>query len=343
MGFRNTAESHFQSMASSFPRVRLRRNRQHDWLRRLVAEHRLSADDLIEPVFLRFEDDPRDIHTLPGIFRYNLDEVVAHVEKLANLKIPAIHLFPFYPKAKRDNNILAMLTMENIVCQAIERIKKSIPNIGIICDVALDQFSTHGQDGIIRDAQIVNDETVEIISNYAVILAQAGADIIAPSDMMDGRVGAIRTKLDLAGYNNVGIMSYAAKYVSNFYGPFRDSIGSRECLGTADKKTYQLDPANAEEALREVQLDLEEGADSIIVKPGLPYLDILYRVRQTFGVPTFAFHVSGEYALLKFAAEAGIGLYEDMLMETLLAFKRAGATGILTYGATDAATILAHN
>lgn len=323
-----------------FPDVRLRRNRSHAWLRRLVAETRLSVDDLIQVFFIRNQTQPAEMATFPGIRRLTIPELLKAAEKLKALKIPAIALFPYYHPSERLPDVHEMLTADNLVCQAIRALKADYPEIGIITDVALDCYTVHGQDGLIKDGRILNDESLGTLADYAVIQAQAGADIIAPSDMMDGRVKTIRKKLDQAGFDNVGIMSYAAKYASHFYGPFREAVGSKHCLGQADKKTYQLDPFNWREALREVAMDIEEGADMVMVKPGLPYLDVVARVKNTFHLPTFVFQVSGEYAMIYAGAER-CGLdYRACLMETLTAFKRAGADGILTYAAIDAALAL---
>jgi len=323
-----------------FPSTRLRRNRTSQWLRRMVAETVLSADDLILPMFVRDGNSPSDIPSMPGVKRYTSDEIIDFVGQAHDVKIPAICLFPFHEKDKRHDNVLQMLTPENIYCDAISKIKKAFPHMGIITDVALDCYTTHGQDGIVRDGRIDNDETLEIISDYAVVLAEAGADIIAPSEMMDGRVSAIRQKLDQNGFHDIAIMSYAAKYASNFYAPFRDAVGSKTCLAQADKQTYQLDYRNAQEALREVALDIQESADMVMVKPGLPYLDIVKSVKDAFGVPTFVYQVSGEYAMLKAAAQNGWLDFDKCLHETLVACKRAGADGILTYGAIEAAEII---
>lgn len=324
----------------NFPHVRLRRNRQHKWLRRLVAETTLSVDDLIQPVFVCAPGDQREIPSMPGIRRYSVTEVVEYAKTLQQKGIPALALFPYYGPKQRRENVIELLQDTNLLCQAVQHVKRAVPDLGLIVDVALDPYTTHGQDGIVRDGEIINDETVEVISQYAVLLAQMGADIIAPSEMMDGRVGAIRKALDESGYQDVGIMSYAAKYSSAFYGPFRDAVGSKTCLGQADKHTYQMDSANTDEALREVALDLAEGADTVMVKPGLPYLDIVHRIKTEFRVPTFVYNISGEYAMLKAAAQAGWLDYDACVLEVLLAFKRAGADGILTYAACDAADLL---
>lgn len=309
-------------------------------MRNLVAETTLTTNDLIQVLFVRDAVSEPHIPSMPGVKRHTSEEIVDTVGTLVDAKIPAVALFPFYEKERRRENVVHMLTPENSYCEAIRKIKEAHPDIGVIADVALDTYATHGQDGLVRNGQVLNDETLEIISNYAVVLAEAGADIIAPSDMMDGRVHAIRHKLDSAVYHNVAILSYAAKYSSAFYGPFRDAVGSKECLGMADKGTYQLDPRNKSEALREVALDLAEGADMVMVKPGLPYLDILRDVKEAFQVPTFAFQISGEYAMLKAASENGWIDFDSCLMETLICMKRAGADGILTYASLDIAKLL---
>ncbi len=329
-----------QLKLGQFPQTRLRRNRQHEWMRRLVAENKLSVDDLIQVVFVRDASSPPEIPSMPGVRRYTIQELVEYATQLAENKIPALAIFPFYDKPDRNENVVHMLTADNLACQALQALKKAVPHMGVITDVALDCYTTHGQDGIIENGQIHNDKTLDVIADYAVIQAQAGADIIAPSEMMDGRIGVIRQALDAAGYQDTGIMSYAAKYASGFYGPFRDAVGSKNCLAQADKKTYQMDPANIQEALREVAMDIEEGADSVMVKPGLPYLDVVSRVRQAFCVPTFVYQISGEYAMLKAAAANGWLDYDTCFLETLMAFKRAGADGILTYGGLEAAQLL---
>ncbi len=330
----------FTSVQGKFPNVRMRRNRQYDWLRRLVAESTLSADDLIQPLFVRHEDSPAEIPSLPGVKRHTVPELIKHVEQLMPYKIPAVILFAHYDREQRSDNVVDMLTPENLQCVAARTLKREFPELGVILDLALDCYTQHGQDGIIKDGRIINDETLEVISDFAVVQAESGADVIAPSEMMDGRIGELRKALDANGHQDVGIMSYAAKYASGFYGPFRDAVGSKTCLAQADKKTYQMDPANTDEALREVALDIAESADMVMVKPGLPYLDVLHRVKHTFNVPTFVYHVSGEYAMLKAAASAGWLDYDVCLLETMLAFKRAGADGILTYAALDTARLI---
>ena len=332
--------SSFRLNRGCFPDVRLRRNRHHEWLRHLVAETHLSVRDLILPIFIREPDAPALIPSLPGILRYAEEEVIEQIGQAAALGITAVALFPYYESHQRSETVVELLTPDNLVCRTVRAIKKAFPQMGIITDVALDSYTVHGQDGIIKNGCVQNDETLEIISNYAVIQAEAGSDIIAPSEMMDGRVRAIRRALEAHGYHHTAIMSYAAKYASHFYGPFRDAVGSKGCLGRADKKSYQMNPANVIEALHEVGLDMEEGADMVMIKPGLPYLDVVARVWETFGLPTFVYQVSGEYAMLKAAAANTWLSYEECLLESLLAFKRAGARGIFTYGALDAARLI---
>jgi porphobilinogen synthase len=323
-----------------YPRTRLRRNRRCEWSRRLVAEHRLSVADLIWPVFAIDGSRRREpVASMPGVERLSCDLLVDAVGEAKQLGIPAVAVFPSIDPALKTPDCRAALDSDNLVCRAVRTIKAAHPDIGVICDVALDPFNSSGHDGLVRDGRVLNDETVEVLCRQAVVQAQAGCDIAAPSDMMDGRVGAIRDALDAAGFQDVQIMSYAAKYASAFYGPFRDAVGSAAAL-KGDKKSYQMDPANVAEALREVALDIDEGADMLIVKPGLPYLDVLRAVSESFGVPTFAYHVSGEYAMLKAAVAHGWIDGEAALLETLIAFKRAGAAGILTYAAVDAARLL---
>jgi porphobilinogen synthase len=317
--------------------VRMRRNRRAEWARRMVREHRLSTDDLIWPLFVMDGDNARaPVPSMPSVERLSVDQAVREAERAAKLTIPCIALFPYTDPSLRDDAGSEALNPDNLVCRAIRAIKKEFPEIGVLCDVALDPFTSHGHDGLLRDGIVLNDETVEVLVKQALVQAQAGCDIIAPSDMMDGRVGAIRRALDGAGQTDVSIMAYAAKYASAFYGPFRDAVGSAKTL-TGDKRTYQMDPANADEALREVALDVEEGADMVMVKPGLPYLDIVARVKETFGMPTFAYQVSGEYAMLMAAIERGWLDPKKVIPESLMAFKRAGADGILTYFALDVA------
>jgi porphobilinogen synthase len=316
----------------------MRRNRRDDWSRRLVREHRLSADDLIWPVFVHEGQGLRTpIASMPGVERLSVDLLCEEVGRAAELGIPAVAVFPVIDVGKKSDDGREAVNPDNLVCRAVRALKKSTPNVGIICDVALDPFTTHGQDGIVRENYVVNDETVAMLEQQAVVQAQAGCDVIAPSDMMDGRIGAVRDALEHAGLIHTRILSYAAKYASAYYGPFRDAVGSAKNLGTGDKRTYQMDPGNGDEALREVALDLDEGADMVMVKPGMPYLDIVRRVKDAFGVPTYAYQVSGEYAMLKSAAELGRLDFRAVMLEALLSFKRAGADGVLTYSAVDVA------
>ncbi|MFM8608684.1 MAG: porphobilinogen synthase [Hyphomicrobiales bacterium] len=320
---------------------RPRRNRKAEWSRRLVRENRLTTDDLIWPIFIVDGVNQRvPVASMPGVERLSVDEAARDAEKAAKLGIPVIALFPYTDPAKRDATGSEALNSNNLVCQACRAIKKVAPQIGLMTDVALDPYISHGHDGLLSGETILNDETVFQLARQALVQAEAGSDIIAPSDMMDGRVGAIRAALDDQGYELVQLMAYAAKYASAFYGPFRDAIGTSATL-VGDKRTYQMDPANGEEAIREVALDLEEGADMVMVKPGMPYLDIVHRVREHFGVPTFAYQVSGEYAMIMAAAKNGWLDGDRAMLESLLAFKRAGADGILTYFAPRVAEMLA--
>jgi porphobilinogen synthase len=317
--------------------VRPRRNRKSEWARRMVRENVLTTDDLIWPMFVVDGNNARTpIASMPGVDRVTVDQVVRDAERAANLGIPCIALFPYTEPSLRDEQGSEALNPDNLVCQSVRAIKKEFPDIGVLCDVALDPFTSHGHDGLIADGKILNDETVAVLVKQALTQAEAGCDIIAPSDMMDGRVGAIREALDDSGFVDMQIMSYAAKYASAFYGPFRDAIGSAKTL-TGDKRTYQMDSANSDEALREVELDIAEGADMVMVKPGMPYLDIVRRVKDTFAMPTFVYQVSGEYAMIAGAARNGWIDGERAMMEALLGFKRAGADGILTYFAPQAA------
>ena len=332
------------SMQGAFPRTRMRRNRRDDWSRRLVRESHLSADDFIWPCFVREgSGEAEDVASMPGVKRLSTDLLVDAVGEAKDLGIPAVALFPVTPPDRKTPDGEESYNPDNLVCRAVRAVKEAHPDIGVVCDVALDPFTTHGQDGLVRDDYVVNDETVEVLCKQSINQAKAGCDVIAPSDMMDGRIGAIRDALDEAGFAHVRILSYAAKYASAYYGPFRDAVGSGKNLGKGDKRTYQMDPANTDEAMREVALDLAEGADMVMVKPGLPYLDIVQRVKERFGVPTYAYHVSGEYAMLKAAAERGWLDWDRVIVETLLGFKRAGADGILTYAALDAARLLRGN
>ena len=317
--------------------VRPRRNRKAEWARRLVRENVLTTDDLIWPLFVIDGDNKRvNIASMPGVERISVDQAVRDAERAVKLDLPCIALFPYTEPSLRDEQGSEAINGNNLVCQSVRAIKKRFPDLGVLCDVALDPFTSHGHDGLVRDGKILNDETVAVLVQQALVQAEAGCDVIAPSDMMDGRVGAIREALDHAGFLDVQIMAYAAKYASAFYGPFRDAIGSAKAL-TGDKRTYQMDSANSDEALREVELDIAEGADMVMVKPGLPYLDVVRRVKDTFGMPTFAYQVSGEYAMIAAAAQNGWIDGERAMMESLLAFKRAGADGVLTYFAAQAA------
>jgi porphobilinogen synthase len=330
-----------EDFMENFPVTRLRRNRQHHWLREMVAEHQLSVNDLIWPIFVQEGQNKRDaIASMPGVFRLSIDFACQEVAKAASLGIKAIAIFPVIDQHLKNDFADEALNRNNLMCRAVRAIKATVGTIGIIGDAALDPYTSHGQDGVMHEGAVVNDETVAIIARQAVLQAQAGCDIIAPSDMMDGRVGAIRSALDDAGLAHVAILSYAAKYASSFYGPFRDALGSAVNLGKADKRSYQMDPANSDEALREVALDIKEGADMVMVKPGLPYLDIVRRVKERFTIPVFAYQVSGEYAMIKAAAANGWIDGDAVMMETLLAFKRAGASAILTYAALEVATLL---
>lgn len=326
---------------AEFPHTRMRRPRRHEWSRRLVAENRLSVDDLIWPVFVVDGQGVRqDIASMPGVQRHSIDLLVEAVREAADLGIPAIALFPSVDPALKTPDAREAVNPGNIICRAVRAIKAAVPQMGIVCDVALDPFNSDGHDGIVRDGVVVNDESVEVLCRMAVIQAEAGCDILAPSDMMDGRIRAMRNALDLAALQDAQILSYAAKYASAFYGPFRDAVGSGSAL-KGDKKGYQMDSANSEEALREVALDLQEGADMVMVKPGLPYLDIIRRVKEAFGVPTMAYQVSGEYAMMKAAALNGWLDWDKVIVESLTSFKRAGADAILTYTAVEVAKLLA--
>jgi porphobilinogen synthase len=309
--------------------VRPRRNRRTDWARRLLRENVVTVDDLIWPLFVA-EESGTAVPSMPGVERLSIEGAVRAAERAAKLGIPCLALFPFTDPRLRDAEGSEALNPENLVCRAIRAIKSAVSDVGILCDVALDPYTSHGHDGLLREGVIVNDETVAVLVKQALVEAEAGADIIAPSDMMDGRVGAIREALDAASFTDVSIMAYAAKYASAFYGPFRDAVGSSTTL-VGDKRTYQMDAANSDEALREVELDLAEGADMVMVKPGMPYLDVLRRVHDTFGMPTFAYQVSGEYAMIMAAAQNGWLDGDKAMMESLIAFKRAGARGVLTY------------
>lgn len=325
-----------------YPATRMRRNRMKAFSRRMLAEHRLSVDDLIWPLFvIEGEDKAEPVASMPGVSRHSIDRLSTQAREAEALGIPAIAVFPSIDPALKDNEGTLAGDGDNLVCRAVRAVKKARPELGVICDVALDPFTDHGHDGILRDGEIVNDETVAVLCRQAVCQADAGCDIIAPSDMMDGRVAAIRAALDDAGHQNVQIMSYAAKYASGFYGPFRDAVGAGKLAGGDGKASYQMNPANSDEAMHEISLDLAEGADIVIIKPGMPYLDILGRAKAEFGVPCVAYQVSGEYAMIKAASANNWLDGERAMMESLLGFKRAGADAILTYFAPDAARLLA--
>ena len=324
----------------SFPRTRMRRNRASSFIRSLVAENRVSATDLILPVCLTDAAKSSPVASMPGVFRHSLDDVLRVAEQAAELGIPALALFPEVDAALKTPDCSESWREDNLINRAIARLKQGFPGLGLITDVALDPYNPLGHDGYLVGDRIVNDETIEALVRQALSLARAGTDIVAPSDMMDGRIGVIRDALDAEGFTDVGLMSYAVKYASAYYGPFRDAIGSGGAL-KGDKKTYQMDTANALEGLREVELDIEEGADTVMVKPGLPYLDMVCRVKEAFGVPTFAYQVSGEYAAIMAATENGWLDHDRVWLETLLSFKRAGADGVLTYGAIMVARLLA--
>ena len=326
-----------QSPVGAYPTTRMRRNRRDGWTRRLVAENRLTPDDLIWPVFVHDGDGVVDVASMPGQGRLSIAVLVERAREACDLGIPMIAVFPVVPGERKTAEGDEATNPDNLVCRAVAAVKHAVPELGVMCDAALDPFTDHGHDGLIRDGYVVNDETVEVLCRQALVQAAAGCDVIAPSDMMDGRVGAIRKALDTNGHDHVRIMAYSAKYASVFYGPFRDAIGSAANLGAADKKTYQMDPANGDEALREVALDIQEGADMVMIKPGMPYLDIVRRVKETFGVPTYAYQVSGEYAMLQAAARNGWLDGDQAMMESLIAFKRAGADGVMTYFAVEAA------
>ena len=329
----------FAPIAAPFPKTRLRRNRRDAWSRRLVAEARLEVADLIWPVFVLDGRNRREpVASMPGVERLSVDRLLPLLEEAAVLGIPAIALFPVTPPELKSPDGSEALDPDNLMCRAVRAIKAALPDLGVICDVALDPYTTHGQDGLIDDeGYVLNDETLAVLAQQALVQAEAGCDVIAPSDMMDGRIGVIRKTLDEAGLHHTRIMSYAAKYASAFYGPFRDAVGSSGALGKRGKETYQLDPANTDEALREVAMDLAEGADMVMVKPGMPYLDVVRRVKDAFGVPTFAYQVSGEYAMIQAAAVNGWLDGERTMMEALIGFRRAGCDGILTYAALEVA------
>ena len=329
----------------AFPQSRPRRMRRDDWSRRLMREHALSVDDLIWPVFvIEGQQQRQPVASMPGVERLSIDLLLQAVEEAVALGIPAVALFPVVDPSLKTEDAAEAYNPDNLMCRATRALAQRFPDLGLVCDVALDPYTSHGQDGLMVDGVIVNDETLQALCKQALVQAQAGCNVIAPSDMMDGRVGVIRQALDDAGFaTSVRILAYSAKYASAFYGPFRDAVGSKSALGKGDKRTYQMDPANTEEALREVALDLREGADMIMVKPGMPYLDIIWRVKERFGAPTFAYQVSGEYAMLKAAAAQGWLDGERVMLESLMAFKRAGCDGVLTYAAVEVARALARD
>jgi porphobilinogen synthase len=325
---------------SSYPNLRMRRLRRHDWTRRLVAENTLSPADFIWPVFVIEGENKREaVSSMPGVERLSVDLLVGAAREAAGLGIPVIALFPQTPSSLKTEDGREAINEHNLVCRAVRAIKQAVPEIGVLCDVALDPYTSHGHDGVLRDGDVHNDATLDLLVQQSLVQVKAGCDIIAPSDMMDGRIGVIRAGLEKAGHHNVLLMAYAAKYASAFYGPFREAVGSAKSL-VGDKRTYQMDPSNGDEALREVALDLAEGADMVMVKPGMPYLDIVRRVKERFGVPTFAYQVSGEYAMLAAAFEKGWLERDRAIIEALTGFKRAGASGILTYFAVEAAKLL---
>ena len=326
---------------TSYPNLRMRRGRSAPWIRELLAENRLHPSDLILPMFVcEGSGCEEPIESLRGVSRWSVDLLAERAREAARAGIPCVALFPNTPAGLRTEGAEEALNADNLICRGIRAIKQAVPEIGVLTDVALDPYTSHGHDGLVdANGRITNDETVKVLAEQAIVQAAAGADIVAPSDMMDGRIGAVRSALESEGHFDVSIMAYAAKYASAFYGPFRDAVGSRGLL-KGDKRAYQMDPANGDEALREVELDLAEGADMVMVKPGLAYLDVLARVKDEFGVPTFAYQVSGEYAMIEAAAAAGVGDRDALILETLLAFKRAGATGVLSYHALDAARLI---
>ncbi|WP_028878710.1 porphobilinogen synthase [Terasakiella pusilla] len=331
---------HFLTNAS-FPRTRMRRTRQTEWSRRMVRENHLSVDDLVWPVFvLEGENRRAPVASMPEVERYSVDLLVDAVGEAYELGIPAVELFPYTDPALKTSCAKEAYNKDNLVCRATRAIKDKYPDMGVITDIALDPYNSDGHDGLVVDGVVLNDETIEVLCKQAINQAEAGCDIVAPSDMMDGRMGAIRDALDAAGYQNVQTMSYAAKYASAFYGPFRDAVGSSTALGQGDKKTYQMDPANTDEALREVSLDVAEGADMFMIKPGMPYLDIVHRIKESFGAPVAVYHVSGEYSMLKAAVQNGWLDNDRAVLESLMCFKRAGADIIFTYCAVEAAKLL---
>jgi porphobilinogen synthase len=335
------SDKHSRQPFSQYPRIRMRRNRSDGWVRQLVAEKVLTPADFIWPVFVKEGGAQKEpVPAMPGVNRLTVPALLKAAEQAAKLGIPMLSLFPYVPKEKKTEDARESYRADNVIGKAIRALKKAVPEIGIMSDVALDPYISHGQDGLERDGRILNDETIEVLIKQSLALAEAGCDVVGPSDMMDGRIGRVRDALDANGFQQVKIMAYSAKYASNFYGPFREAIGSKSALGRADKRTYQMDPANGDEALREAALDVAEGADMLMVKPGLPYLDVLWRVKEAFKMPTFAYQVSGEYAMMKAAAANGWLDNDKCVLETLMCFKRAGADGILTYSAIEACELL---
>lgn len=327
---------------AEFPKTRMRRMREKAFSRSLMRESRLSTDDLIYPMFIYDESSPRQpVPSMPGVDRINLEELKKEADLIASLNIPAIALFPVIPEKSKSDSAEEAYNPEGLVQKAVRMLKEQVPEVGVMTDIALDPYTSHGQDGLInKNGYVLNDETVEVLVKQAISHAHAGVDIVAPSDMMDGRIGAIRNRFEDSGFINTRILAYSAKYASSFYGPFRDAVGSATNLASGDKYTYQMDPANSDEAIREVAMDIEEGADIVMVKPALPYLDIIYRVKKEFGLPTFAYNVSGEYAMLKAASQNGWLEERNVVMEALLSCKRAGADAILTYHAKEVANWL---
>ena len=323
-------------IVGKYPTTRLRRIRNSEWMRRLISENNLSINDLILPIFIRDGKNKVDkIKTMPGVFRYSVDKLSLIMNKAKKMKIPMVALFPYTPKNKKDKHGSEALNKDNLICRSIKYAKKYYPNIGIMCDVALDPYTSHGHDGVLINNDVDNDKTIKILVKQALLQAEMGCDVLAPSDMMDGRIGEIRKALDKKNFKNISIISYAAKYASNFYGPFRDAVGSTKNL-KSNKKSYQMDFRNSNEAFREISLDIKEGADIVMVKPGLPYLDIIKNIKDNFKIPVFAYQVSGEYSLIKFGINKGL-IKDEAILESLLAFKRAGASAIITYFALDLA------
>ncbi|MGI9493264.1 MAG: porphobilinogen synthase [Geminicoccaceae bacterium] len=336
------SQFHASPLAGTFPKTRMRRNRQDAWSRNLMAEHRVQPSDLIWPVFvLEGERQREPVTSMPGVERLSIDFLLPRIEEAKQLGIPAVALFPVTPAERKSADGAEATNSDNLICRTVRAIKEHVPEIGVVCDVALDPYTDHGHDGLLNaDGDILNDETLDVLVRQSLVQADAGCDVIAPSDMMDGRIGVIRDALEEQGFTNTKIMSYAAKYASAYYGPFRDAVGSASNLKSKGKQSYQMDPANSDEALREVALDLAEGADMVMVKPGMPYLDIVRRIKDGFSVPTFAYQVSGEYAMIQAAGANGWLDGEKAMAEALLAFKRAGADGVLTYAAVDMARSL---